>query len=84
MFICCLTPGTSFSTLQLSEFSILGLFQCQHHQWQPTLQPAVGQGGGDWDLDFSGSSEPSDTSESAEAVENHAMEGENIDRVQDL
>ena len=51
---------------------------------QPTLQPAVGQGGGDWDLEFSGSSEPSDTSESEEAFENHAMEGENIDGVQDL
>ena len=40
---------------------------------QPALQPAVGQGGGDWDL---GASESSDSSES---VGSHAMEVENVD-----
>jgi hypothetical protein len=49
---------------------------------QPALQPAVGQGGGAWDLEFSGSSESSGSSETSEAVESHAMEVENVDRVQ--
>ena len=46
---------------------------------QPALQLAVGQGGGDWDLEFSdnGFSESS-----SESVASHAMESEHTDGVQ--
>jgi len=43
---------------------------------QAALQLAVGQGGGDWDLEFS------DNSESSEPVESHAMEVEHTDGIQ--
>ena len=51
---------------------------------QPWLQPAVGQGGGAWDLASSNSSGVTSRSEASETLANHAMEGEDVDRVQDV
>ena len=47
---------------------------------QPALQLAVGQGGGDWDLEFSDNG--SFLESSSESVASHAMEGEHTDGVQ--
>ena len=51
---------------------------------QPWLQPALGQGGGAWDLASSNSSGVTSSREASETLESHAMEGEDVDRVQDV